>query len=505
MNIKLIIWDLDDTLWRGTLDEGDDVQLIESRAKKIHEFNNCGIVSAICSKNDLAMATEKLKEMNLWDQFVFPRIAFVPKGDAVRQLIEDMHLRPMNVLFMDDNPLNLNEVMALLPDINIANAASPECDILLNQIYENNKHVTKSRLSEYRSLQERVSDRTTQPTNNEEFLKSCGIHIALPNFMDNLEFSQRIEELVNRANQLNYTSSRFEPDTASSLIIDVVHYETWSVFAWDKYGYHGLVGFAAIDRATAKVLHFVFSCRIMHMGIEANVLKIIQEKFPTPDITGFVQPLPSILPTWVTTEAFSNETIRSFVRDHEKPNRRTEIKIRIMMDCLSGGVAHFSRWRDTIEFDNYPRHFSMQLLLNDRHLEQHYPPFLVYAGTVDHTTPRWMEAGPDLEKGLYKNMVIKFCTFVEERNYKLLVTLPNENAPEEMYRPHFEQTRERTVAFNSIWREQAKSFPSISTLELSDIIMAKDMTNISHYYADAVKRIAESVDKWYEAETMLKA
>ena len=51
--IKVVIWDLDDTLWKGTLAEGDDVQLLENRVAIIKELNKRGIVNAICSKNDL--------------------------------------------------------------------------------------------------------------------------------------------------------------------------------------------------------------------------------------------------------------------------------------------------------------------------------------------------------------------------------------------------------------------------------------------------------------------
>ena len=45
--IKVVIWDLDDTLWKGTLAEGDDVQLLENRVAIIKELNKRGIVNAI--------------------------------------------------------------------------------------------------------------------------------------------------------------------------------------------------------------------------------------------------------------------------------------------------------------------------------------------------------------------------------------------------------------------------------------------------------------------------
>ena len=69
--IKLVIWDLDDTLWQGTLSEGD-VFPIQERGEWVQRLARCGILNPICSKNDPAAAAEKLKSLDLWEYFVFP-------------------------------------------------------------------------------------------------------------------------------------------------------------------------------------------------------------------------------------------------------------------------------------------------------------------------------------------------------------------------------------------------------------------------------------------------
>ena len=73
MKIKLIIWDLDDTLWSGTLAEGDDVILLEHRVHAIKALNKHGVVNAICSKNDFNIAKKQLEKFGWWQYFVFPR------------------------------------------------------------------------------------------------------------------------------------------------------------------------------------------------------------------------------------------------------------------------------------------------------------------------------------------------------------------------------------------------------------------------------------------------
>lgn len=48
--VRLVIWDLDDTFWEGTLSEGE-VKLRLDTLHMVRELNNRGIVNAICSKN----------------------------------------------------------------------------------------------------------------------------------------------------------------------------------------------------------------------------------------------------------------------------------------------------------------------------------------------------------------------------------------------------------------------------------------------------------------------
>ncbi len=51
--VKLVVWDLDDTFWKGTLSEGP-VELDPVLVELVRTLNRRGIVNAICSKNDEA-------------------------------------------------------------------------------------------------------------------------------------------------------------------------------------------------------------------------------------------------------------------------------------------------------------------------------------------------------------------------------------------------------------------------------------------------------------------
>ena len=110
---KLIIWDLDETLWSGTLSEGG-VEFKPEVLSFIEELVTKGIMNSICSKNE---GTDRVKEeflnrgyQKFWDLFVFPSINWLPKGERVKSIIKGMNLRAENVIFIDDNSSNIGEV-----------------------------------------------------------------------------------------------------------------------------------------------------------------------------------------------------------------------------------------------------------------------------------------------------------------------------------------------------------------------------------------------------------
>jgi FkbH-like protein len=118
--VKLVIWDLDETFWRGTLSEGG-IDPISENIALVRELVDRGIMCSICSKNDLSAARAKLEALGVWESFVFPHIDWTPKGQAIAKIIADMGLRAENVLFLDDNQLNLEEARFFNPLLMVAN------------------------------------------------------------------------------------------------------------------------------------------------------------------------------------------------------------------------------------------------------------------------------------------------------------------------------------------------------------------------------------------------
>ena len=63
--IKLIVWDLDDTFWKGTLSEGGATSIAEN-IQLVKDSTDAGIINSICSKNEPEPTIAHLKELEIF-------------------------------------------------------------------------------------------------------------------------------------------------------------------------------------------------------------------------------------------------------------------------------------------------------------------------------------------------------------------------------------------------------------------------------------------------------
>lgn len=438
MKAKLVIWDLDDTLWFGTLAENENVVLNQTRATFIRLLNNRGVVNSISSKNDFEKAKSQLESFQLWDQFVFPEIAYLPKGELVKKIITDMQLRAPDVIFVDDNHINLREVEFLNTGIQTLNALDPETNKRLADWLNSLEGITKSRVNEYRQLERKKSDQTHSDISNEEFLASCDIKVCRVRRSDNLPFAKRIEELINRTNQMNFTKSRVAEFSMAEYVTNPTN-ETYSVFVWDKYGFYGLVGFSAVR--AEKLQHLAYSCRIMNMGIEQAVANILKKEFRGIKIPHQVYPAP-----WITFVNPDSQEFKDLLKSENEPD--SPVTIRVMANCQSGAIAHYIG-QSGIEWDNWPRIFKLEeILTNPERLLVR--PSMVYGAFNDYDDRFWTTPPSD---DSYRAAATMLTRKILSQTGKLFVVLPPENFVQDRIRNGISPRRFKN--FNGIWRALA--------------------------------------------------
>lgn len=241
-NIKIVIWDLDETFWKGTLSEGPIVG-IQANINLVKRLTDLGIVNSICSKNDFEPTIKTLSSLSddIAELFVFPSINWLPKGNRIKEMLKTMGLRPQNALFIDDNIHNLEDAKFVNPDLM---TAGPEDINHLIRIADatDAQDKTHKRLKQYKILEEKAKA-AENFSDNTEFLYSSNIQVQISRDCQNQ--IDRIVELVQRSNQLNFTKKRDTKEEIEKLIQDT-ECDTGYVTVKDNFGDYGMVGFFAV-------------------------------------------------------------------------------------------------------------------------------------------------------------------------------------------------------------------------------------------------------------------
>lgn len=308
--IKLVIWDLDETFWEGTFAEGG-ASIPEGNKALIKRLTDIGIVNSICSKNDWEPIKAELERQGMLEYFVFPSVNWEAKGSRVKQLITDMQLRPVNVLFIDDNPSNREEVRYFCPDIMVE---GPE--VISQLIQEANTSakldLEHKRLKQYRVLEEKRQEQSNY-SSNEEFLTESNIRLEIMH--DCLNQLERIHDLIMRSNQLNFTKLRSSQDELKELLSDKT-VDAGYVTVKDRFGDYGIVGFYAVK--DNSLIHFTFSCRTLGMGIEQYTYNFLHR--PNLEIVGEVISDLSMTesPKWINQDKLDSQADKMEIQNLKK-------------------------------------------------------------------------------------------------------------------------------------------------------------------------------------------
>lgn len=269
--VRLVIWDLDETYWNGTLSEGG-IRYRRDCHEIVLELARRGIVSSICSKNDVVPVREILEREGIWNNFVFPSVNWEPKGPRLAGLVETVQLRPATILLIDDNPMNRAEAQHFVPGIQIADETIIP-GLLDNPLFRGKDDSKLTRLAQYKLLERRHTDEKAAGADTTEFLRTSNIRISIEHDLE--PHYDRAIELINRTNQLNFTKIRLPEnieEARDELRTILSNYRTQAgiVRVRDNYGDYGYCGLYIIRSGGAgqRLLQFCFSCRILNMGVE---------------------------------------------------------------------------------------------------------------------------------------------------------------------------------------------------------------------------------------------
>lgn len=284
MMIKCVIWDLDETIWKGTLENGDRVTLRSAADQLLKTMDAAGIMQSIVSRNHHAEAMHQLKLFGIDKYFLYPQINYLSKLDNIRKIIEELNIYADTVVFIDDSEFETSQINYFLPQIKTVNSIEE-----LEQMVEHGLINRSGSTFESANRRELMNNRRRRQEEllsfqgtREEFLISCNMNLNIRKAQERDEI--RVLELAVRANQLN----SFKRNLESSLVKSFLTAENKELYVCelkDRFGEHGIVGtcFVEVQEDAAVIKQFCISCRIEGRGIGfsflAAVIRKIQKQY----------------------------------------------------------------------------------------------------------------------------------------------------------------------------------------------------------------------------------
>lgn len=275
--IKIVIFDLDGTLWRGVAAERDDLDifLTEGWPLSIVEaaafLKKRGILIALASKNDpenVRRAWEELYERRFpFANFVSAKISWGPKINAIGEILAETNLLPGNCLFVDDNPLEREQAKLAYPDIHVIDGPiltwkrsllwSPELQVPFVTDESNNRTQSIQNMIKREALKAEI--------NEEEYIASLGVTMKIDSIANSAQPKfNRALELLNKTNQFNTTGQRWNEQGIASYFANGGIMLTAEVS--DRLSDYGLTAIMLVRGG--ECTQFVMSCRVFGLRVE---------------------------------------------------------------------------------------------------------------------------------------------------------------------------------------------------------------------------------------------
>ena len=278
VKIKAVIFDLDNTLWAGTLVE-DGVAGLSVNPFRINvglAWASRGILLCVCSKNDPASLGEiqRILPKKFVDSIAIWKVSWEPKPYLIQEIAKSLNLGLENIAFIDDSPFERQAVAELCKGIRTFDPT--ECvDNLTSVLFEPAVGATGGQV---RQDWQRAEDRRKElqglsSESYEEFLMRTNMRMRVRRATQ-LDID-RVVEVIARTNQLNATRLRLSRADVVARLTGGGHFLA-VVELQDNFGDFGIVGVlvAAQEKRSWNIEELAFSCRAMGRKVEVKMLSL---------------------------------------------------------------------------------------------------------------------------------------------------------------------------------------------------------------------------------------
>jgi FkbH-like protein len=279
--VKCAVFDLDGTMWHGVIREDGPAGISPYWPvfNVMQDLATRGVLLAICSKNDEAELEHLpgIMSPELYGKFVAKRLNWLPKSHNLKDIAKELNIGLDSLAFFDDNPRERAEVAENAKGVRIFTEKDiipaierPEFEPLGGVTAE-----AFTRVEKYvEQSQRQEAERGYDPADYESFLKASKLRLELRRPAGGE--MPRVDELIQRSNQLNATMKRTQKSQLNEFFAKPAEYDVFIANLSDKFGDYGLIGVAIAQKKGAseawQVLELAFSCRAMGRRVEHSLI-----------------------------------------------------------------------------------------------------------------------------------------------------------------------------------------------------------------------------------------
>lgn len=280
--LRLIILDLDNTLYKGILSEDglSGLELTKNHKKLfklLKKYKDRGMLLAIASKNDEKDVLNLVKSnffspLSLED-FVSIKANWLEKSVNIKEIIDEVNFSSEYSLFIDDNTSeilkvknNFNEIEVLLADdINLVLKLltfHPRISLRSKTLEDQVRNADIIANKKRRELQKKSNSESSF-----ELMSEVSIIEATKSIQD------RLFELSNKTNQFNSNNYRISKQELDDLIGRKL-ISALGISLKDSFSNSGLIGFVAakVENKSLIVFDLCLSCRALGRNLESVMI-----------------------------------------------------------------------------------------------------------------------------------------------------------------------------------------------------------------------------------------
>jgi FkbH-like protein len=294
---KVLVLDLDDTIWGGTIgddglegikiNQGDAIGEAHLAVQRMAlDLRQRGIVLAVASKNSDEVARapfERHPEMLLkLEHIAVFQANWNDKATNIRAIAEELSLGLDSIVFLDDNPAERGLVRKLLPQVAVPELPedpSAYARTLAAGGYFEAVAIAAEDLKRAGFYQENAKRASLQRQAGsvDAYLASLAMTITFQPFDETGR--ARIVQLINKSNQYNLTTRRYTEPEIFELERDPSIF-TLQARLTDIFGDNGMISVVICRQVgieTWEIDTWLMSCRVLGRKVERMVLREILE------------------------------------------------------------------------------------------------------------------------------------------------------------------------------------------------------------------------------------